>query len=107
MIDDLSRTLKAILSRAPAPLSNAQVVFSRPTDAFTPPQTAIDLFLYDIRENVDLRNNEPVITRNRNGQVVTHRQPIRLACSYVVTAWPVGKSGDDAILLEQKLLGQA
>jgi len=105
VIDDLSRTLKAILTRGPAPLGDAQIVFNRPTDAFTPQQTAVDLFLYDIREDLDLRCNEPVIER-RNGQVITHRPPFRVACSYLVTAWPVGQSGDDAILLEQKLLSQ-
>jgi Pvc16 N-terminal domain/Carboxypeptidase regulatory-like domain len=106
MIDDLSQTLRTILTRSGQdPLKSAQVVFDRPADPFTPQQTTVDLFLYDIREDVDLRSNEPVIERT-NGRVITHPPPLRVACSYLVTAWPGGETGDAAVLLEQRLLSQ-
>jgi Pvc16 N-terminal domain/Carboxypeptidase regulatory-like domain len=106
MIDDLSQTLRAILTRSGQdPLKSAQIVFDRPADPFTPQQMTVDLFLYDIREDVELRSNEPVIER-RNGQVITHPPPLRVACSYLVTAWPGGETGDAAVLLEQRLLSQ-
>jgi hypothetical protein len=106
MIDDLSQTLRTILTRSGQdPLKSAQIVFDRPADPFTPQQTTVDLFLYDIREDVDLRSNEPVIERT-NGQVITHPPPLRVACSYLVTAWPGGETGDAAVLLEQRLLSQ-
>src|SRR5574340_118261 len=108
MIDDLSKTLKAVL-HDPAfatqfpELAGAEIVFDRPLDPFTPAQTTVDVFLYDLRENLDLRLNEPTATR-MNNQVVTHPAALRLACSYLVTAWPVG--GNDLPLQEQKLLSQ-
>ncbi len=108
MIDDLSRTLKAVL-HDPAfgpqfpELAGAEILFDRPLDPFTPAQTAVDVFLYDLRENLELRLNEPMTTRVNN-QVVTHPAALRLACSYLVTAWPVG--GNDLPLQEQKLLAQ-
>jgi hypothetical protein len=102
MIDDLSNTLQAILT---AELSGAQIAFEHPAETFNPAQTTVDLFLYDIRENVELRNNEPVVVRN-NGQVTTRRPPLRVACTYLVTAWPVGLTGDAAALLEHRLLSQ-
>jgi Pvc16 N-terminal domain/Carboxypeptidase regulatory-like domain len=106
MIDDLSQTLRKILTQSGQdPLKSAQIVFDRPADPFTPQQTTVDLFLYDIREDVDLRSNEPVIERT-NGQVITHAPPLRVACSYLVTAWPGGETGDEAALLEQRLLSQ-
>jgi hypothetical protein len=106
MIDDLSETLRTILTRSGAdPLKSAQIVFDRPADPFTPQQTTVDLFLYDIREDVELRRNEPVFERI-NGQVITHAPPLRVACSYLVTAWPGGETGDAAALLEQRLLSQ-
>ena len=106
MIDDLSQTLRTILTQGgPEPLKSAQIVFDRPADPFTPQQTTVDLFLYDIREDLELRSNEPVIER-KNGQVTTHRSPLRVACSYLVTAWPGGLTGDAAVLLEQRLLSQ-
>jgi hypothetical protein len=109
MIDDLSRTLQAILddpglAAAFPELSAAQVSFDRPTDPYNPAQTTLNLYLYDIRENVELRDSEPVITRN-NGQATLLPGPLRVACSYLLTAWPVG--GTDLALQEQKLLGQA
>jgi hypothetical protein len=62
----------------------------------------VDLFLYDVRENVDLRSNEPVI--ELNGLFKIHRPPLRMACSYLVTAWPVG--GAELPLQEHRLLSQ-
>jgi hypothetical protein len=107
-IDDLSQTLESVLhdptfaSMFPA-LTAADIIFDRPLDPFTPPKTSIDLFLYDIRENLDLRLNE-VTTTTLGGQVITHPAALRLACSYLVTAWPVG--GTDLALQEQRLLSE-
>ena len=108
MIRDLSTTLQAILSdpslAASFPeLSKAQIAFDRPDDGFKPGQTTVDLFLFDLRENMELRSNEPRIER-LNGQAVTHPAPMRVACTYLVTAWPVG--GTDLALQEQRLLTQ-
>jgi len=107
-IDDLSRTLEAVLqdptfSTMFPELAAADIVFDRPLDPFTPPKTTVDVFLYDLRENLDLRLNEVTTTRVGN-QVVTHPAALRLACSYLVTAWPVG--GSDLALQEQRLLSE-
>jgi hypothetical protein len=103
MIQDLSQTLRAILTQPglPAELSAAQIVFDRPGDTFSPTQTSIDLFLYDLRENLELRNNEPALA-HANGQVTITPPPLRLACTYLVTAWPVG--GGELPLQEHRLL---
>jgi hypothetical protein len=108
MIRDLSLTLQAILDdpalAVPFPeLAAAQIVFDRPAESFTPVQTTVDLFLFDVRENMELRSNEPIIERN-NGQATIRRPPIRLLCSYLLTAWPVG--GAEPALQEHRLLSQ-
>jgi hypothetical protein len=108
MIRDLSLTLKAVLSdpslAVPFPeLSNALIAFDRPDDGFKPAQTTVDIFLFDVRENMELRSNEPKIER-LNGQAVIHPSPMRVACTYLITAWPVG--GADLVLQEQRLLAQ-
>jgi hypothetical protein len=108
MIRDLSTTLQAILSdpslAVPFPeLSKALIAFDRPDDGFKPTQTTVDLFLFDVRENMELRSNEPKIKR-LNGQAVIHQAPMRVACTYLITAWPVG--GTDLALQEQRLLTQ-
>lgn len=109
MIRDLSETLRALLDdpalAADFPdLAAAQIAFDRPAEGFSPGQTTVDLFLYDIRENMELRSNEPLHTRT-NGDVVIRRAPTRVACSYLLTAWPVG--GAEPPLQEHRLLSQA
>src|SRR5215468_5165355 len=94
MIRDLSTTLQAILSDAslavPFPeLHQALIAFDRPDDSFKPAQTTVDLFLFDVRENMELRSNERRVER-RNGPAVINRAPMRVACTYLITAWPMG-----------------
>jgi hypothetical protein len=107
-IDDLSKTLKAILQDPtfavmfPA-LAGADIVFDRPLDTFAPTKSTVDLFLYDIRENLDLRLNQVTTTRVGN-QTITHPAALRLQCSYLATAWPVG--GSDLVWQEQRLLSE-
>lgn len=111
MIRDLSETLQAILDdptlgKSFPELAQAQVAFDRPSEQFNPSQTTIDVFLFDIRENLELRTNEPVVER-RDGQAVIRRPPKRVDCSYLLTAWAAGGTGPNLVLLEHELLGQA
>jgi len=108
MIDDLSLTLKAVLqdpslaTQFPE-LAAADIVFDRPQDPFTPPKPTIDLFLYDLRENLELRSNEQEVDIV-GSQAITHPAPLRLNCSYLVTTWAV--QGVELPLQEQRLLAQ-
>jgi hypothetical protein len=106
MIQDLSKTLQAILTQpgVPSPLNNVLISFDRPDETFKPAQTTVNLFLYDLRENLELRSNELTVDKS-NSQSVTHKSPLRLSCSYLVTAWPSG--GISPALQEQQLLSQA
>lgn len=109
MIRDLSETLRAMLDDPalanPYPeLAAAQILFDQPTEQFKPSQTTINLFLYDVRENLELRSNEPLFER-RDGEVIIRPAPTRLDCSYLITAWPVG--GAELALQEHRLLSQA
>jgi hypothetical protein len=108
VIRDLSTTLQAILSDSslagPFPeLSKAHIAFDRPDDRFKPERNTVDLFLFDVRENMELRSNEPKIER-RNGEAIIHPAPKRVACSYLITAWPV--LGEELVLQEHNLLAQ-
>lgn len=108
MIQDLSLILRKILNdpSLPEPLKSAQIAFDRPTEPYNPGQRTVNLFLYDVRENVELRNNEPTYQR-QNGQVIIRQPPLRVACSYLVTAWPAGATGEALVLQEHQLLSQA
>lgn len=109
MIDDLDRTLAALLARdlPPGLVKQVAVTFATPNDQF-PPQgvklPAVDLFLYDVRENRDLRRADPQVER-RNGVVVQTRPPVRVDCSYLVTAWAPASSSTPTHD-EHRLLGE-
>jgi len=92
MIKDLDDTMAELL-RATLPPSLVQSVaisFATPDGTFPPSSVvlpAIDVFLYDIRENRDLRSNERSIERGQSESLVIRRPPVRVACSYLITAW--------------------
>jgi hypothetical protein len=109
MIDDLDRTLAALLEQElPSGLvEQVTVTFATPNDQFPPPSVAlpaVDLFLYDLRENRELRRVEPDIER-RNGVVFQTPAPVRVDCSYLVTAWASDSSTTPAYD-EHRLLGE-
>lgn len=105
MIRALSETLQAILDQPGLPneLAEAEIVFDRPVAQFNPQKTCINLFLYDIRENLELRSNESTVEQ-QNGQAIIRRPAMRIACTYLVTAWVVG--GTEVALQEHRLLSQ-
>ena len=101
----LADSIQASAKDFPA-LATAVIKFDRPVDNYQGEDTGtLNLFLFDIRENMELRSNEPIIERN-NGAATLHRPPRRVACSYLVTAW-YGSAEKDKELKEQALLSQA
>ena len=103
MINDLDKTLETLLKQELKHLENLVISFETPAAEFNPGKPALDLFLYDIRENRDLRSNEWQVERSA-GMVTKLAPPVRVDCSYMITAW--AGSDDKAILEEHKLLGQ-
>jgi len=110
MINALDETLKALLKRdlPPALADQVQISFATPDDQF-PPQSvtlpAIDFFLYDVRENLELRSNEVYVERRGNGTATQTRAPVRVDFSYLITAWP-SESIPDPAEDEHRLLGE-
>ena len=110
MINDLDETLATLLKRdLPKCLADQlHVIFGAPDDQFPPPSVtlpAIDLFLYDIRENLDLRSNEIYLDRHSNGTATRTVAPVRIDASYLITAWP-SQSVADPSEDEHRLLGE-
>ena len=110
MIRDLDETIAALLRRdlPPALVGQVQISFATPDDQF-PPQSvtlpAIDLFLYDVRENLELRSNEVYLERRSDGTATWTQAPVRVDFSYLVTAWP-SESVPDPAEDEHRLLGE-
>lgn len=105
MIHEVTESLEALLKQPglPPPLSDAAIRFDRPTDPYSLDQTTVNLFLYEVRENLELRSNEPV-KRRIGGASFIEPPPYRVACTYLVTAWPV--DGPDLPKQEHQLLSQ-
>jgi len=97
------------LDSAPAQVRNADISYDRPGESYQPEKTSINLFLFDVRERTDLKSNEPLIERHADGKtVLISRPPMRVACSYLVTAWvETGQPGQSAILNQHGLLADA
>src|SRR2546421_4503338 len=107
MFQDLDTTLKKILgdAGAPLPLRNADVSFEPPDKSFAPTQPTINLFLYEVKENRELRDPEPIVVMS-GGTFVRRMPPLRVESVYLVTTWS-DKTGAAKIAEEHLLLGEA
>lgn len=110
MIDDLDKTIATLLRREmPFVLSEqVQISFEAPDSEF-PSQNvttpAINLFLYDVRENLELRSNDVYVEARTNGTAIRTRAPVRVDFSYLITAWASDTVPNPAAD-EHRLLGE-
>jgi Pvc16 N-terminal domain len=90
MIQDLDDTLKELLvKKVPIDLAAIDIKFEMPDKEWEgklSTKPTINLYLYDIRENHELRSNERFLTRN--GTIGTETpSPVRIDFSYLITTW--------------------
>jgi hypothetical protein len=110
MINDLDKSLEELLKRELPPdlVKQVTISFAAPDDQFPPTSVtlpAVDLFLYDVRENRELRSNEWSLQRQGDGTVTKKRAPVRVDCSYLITAW-ASESSTTPAQDEHHLLGE-
>src|SRR5262252_10896169 len=110
MIDDLDRAVEELLKRelSPGLVEQVGISFAAPDSEFPPSAVtlpAVDLFLYDIRENLELRNTGWILEHRDNGTAVKKRNPVRVDCSYLITAW-ASESSTTRALDEHRLLSE-
>ena len=105
MLQDLDKTLEKLL-RSELPSDIVQQVnfsFDTPDRESIKVTPAINLFLYDVRENLELRNGSTTtIARQPNGSALKIFAPARVDCSYLITVWPTLLSDPE---YEHRLLG--
>jgi hypothetical protein len=107
VLHDLDATLAALLA-SELPVRNVTVSFAAPDDQFPPPAVslpAISLFLYDLRENAELRSTYRDIDQRPDGVTTHKRPPVRVDSSYLITAWP-SESAPNPAEDEHRLLGE-
>lgn len=90
MFDDVDASLRALLA-ADVPLDPTEVdiSFARPTREWSSrlARPTLNLFLFDVRERTDFRDDTWRVTQSGNGMVTRERPPRRIDLSYVLTAW--------------------
>ena len=109
MLSHLDRTIESLLrQKVPLPETEYDISFDIPTKEWasklSTTKPTINIYLYDIRENRELRSNEWELKRNPDGTVTKERPPVRLDAFYIITAWSPAQT--DAVLEEHHLLSQ-
>lgn len=109
MFQDLDLTLKnLLLSELPQEYASTVHVLFGPPDSSEISKgnrlPAINLFLYDIKEDASRRDVSPELVRQADGRVMRCWPPAVVDCHYLITAWS-GADGDNAIQDEHRLLG--
>lgn len=90
MIDDLDRSMVKLFELefgSPLPFD---LSFAIPDKNFKPvsgTRNTLNCYLYDVRENRDLRDTERRLQRKPGGVYTLDRPPCRVKASYCVTAW--------------------
>ncbi len=104
MISDLDESLKQLLVKK-GKLDSAEVdiSFDMPDREWSASlsKPAVNLYLYDIRENNQLRGTEWQVEKLPNGMATKRKNPSRIDLSYLVTVWT------NDIADEHRLLWQA
>lgn len=100
MIQDLDDTVKELLvQKVPIDTNAIDIKFEMPTRDWATgvSKPTIDLFLYDLRENHELRSNQRRLTRS--GGVASERAaPVRVDHTYLITAWTTDVADEHQLL---------
>jgi hypothetical protein len=109
LIDELDSAIEKLLGTAPAGslLASAAVAFDIPDAQWRAKlqRLTVNCYLYDIRENREMRTNEPLTARSSDGRRATRIEPpIRIDCAYCITAWSTAET--DGVREEHRLLSQ-
>ncbi|MBC7314860.1 MAG: DUF4255 domain-containing protein [Chloroflexi bacterium] len=102
MIDLLDETLRdLIIQRGMFDPDSVEVSFDQPTGTWAAGLTrpTINCYLYDIRENTELRSAEWIVEQNEKGQASKRLAPRRFNLSYLITAWTQNQAEDEHAIL--------
>jgi hypothetical protein len=107
MIDEVDAALQSLLTEQIVAGTDIQLAFEAPTKEWSARRNAptVNLFLYDIQEDLSHRHTGTVYEYDEEGEVVaTHDSPRYFALSYLVTAWTT-RPQDEHRLLSVLLAG--
>jgi hypothetical protein len=100
MIQDIDDTMKELLvQKVPIDITAIDIKFEMPTKDWATgvSKPTINLFLYDVRENHELRNNQRYLQRS-GSSAIERRAPARVDFTYLITAWTTDVSDEHQLL---------
>ncbi|MBD2112572.1 MULTISPECIES: DUF4255 domain-containing protein [Cyanophyceae] len=110
MLHDLDLTIEELLkielpdrfgdSVSTTPIA---VTFVTPSPEFIVTLPALNLFLYDIRQNQELRSSSWSVARQSDGTATREPPLVRIDCSYLITMWT---SDSKDFATEHQILGE-
>jgi hypothetical protein len=108
MLDTLDSTLESLLKQElppdfPSRDGSVSISFDTPYQGAIKSKPAINFFLYEVQENLELRSSAWSVERQSNGKAIKKRPPARVDCSYLITAWP---QNEEDVRTEHLLLGE-
>ncbi len=101
MITDLNETIKQLLTKRGAfDPAEVDISFEAPDREWSGSisKPTVNVYLYDIRENLQLRGTEWTVTKDDKGIITRKKTPSRIDLSYLITVW-TNDIGDEHRLL--------
>ena len=101
MFTDADDSIRQLLIRqVPLDVGEVDVCFDMPSRDWSGglAKPTLNLYLYDIRENRDLRENDWIVSRDCNNTANKRRPPVRIDLSYLVTAWTTAVEDEHRLL---------
>ena len=102
MFNDLDDTIKEMLvEQAQLDASQVDISFDTPDREWASRLTrpTVNCFLYDVRENLELRKQSWDVQRMDNGNQSSRRKPpMRVAATYQITAWARAREDEHRLL---------
>jgi hypothetical protein len=106
MISDLDESIKELLvKRGLLDTAEVDIKFEMPNREWSASisKPTVNIYLYDVRENHQLRGTEWMLTKDENGKATRKKNPSRLDVAYLLTVW-TNDIADEHRLLYQVLL---
>lgn len=100
MIQDADDTLRELLvQKVPLDTRAIDVMFDMPSKEWSVgvSRPTVNLYLYDVRENHELRSNQRHLTRHGNAGT-EQRAPVRVDLAYLITVWTADISDEHQLL---------
>jgi hypothetical protein len=90
MISDLDESIKELLTkRGLLDPAEVDIKFEMPNRGWSASisKPTVSIYLYDVRENHQLRGTEWTVTRDENGKATRKKNPSRVDLAYLITVW--------------------